>query len=387
MLSSFNFPGKDTRLIRCGSSVYKITVQSSGDPKRFLEEHLSCDDVTLHKELNIAVDTVIAMTRRSKVHPFRTDHLVFMPIDSCQRYLQGETISSNSRTKRKKRPPAKNLFAEPAPKHFKASSRKLNPKLVVTTPVTTPVTRPVSSHISQSSVASRNSMPMFPSGLLHLIKEYAQTPKQDNSENFSPEKAKRILSDIATQLRPSSVQQPAANTPFSILQNRKRVAVKKTVSQLNSDRDSSTTESKTPPFMKPVRTGHQYGLRRRGYSSSVTSSEYSNAETSHSPSGRRDVAHLSLPAPVTTSPGIPVNSGYELPKTRSRTRQSSTERNHQEMPQQTGFFRRQVACDELANSCYLPDVMERTAIEMKTLVAVSRLGAEVKGMKVIMCGS
>ncbi|XP_071834848.1 uncharacterized protein [Apostichopus japonicus] len=368
MLSSFNFPGKDTRLIRCGSSVYKITVQSSGDPKRFLEEHVSCDDVTLHKELNIAVDTVIAMTRRSKVHPFRTDHLVFMPkrkpwkastlltfnqyserlnphpymlvltVDSCQRYLQGETISSNSRTKRKKRPPAKNLFAEPAPKHFKAPSRKLNPKLIVTTPVTTPVTRPMSSHISQSSVASRNSMPMFPSGLLHLIKEYAQTPKQDNSENFSPEKAKRILSDIATQLRPSSVQQPAANTPFSILQNRKRVAVKKTVSQINSDRDSSTTESKTPPFMKPVRTGHQYGLRRRGYSSSVSSSEYSNAETSHSPSGRRDVAHLSLPAPVTASPGIPVNSGYELPKTRSRTRQSSTERNHQEKPQQTGFF-------------------------------------------------
>lgn len=71
-------------------------------------------------------------------------------------------------------------------------------------------------------VFNRNSMPMFPSGLLHLIKEYAQTPKQDNSENFSPEKAKRILSDIATQLRPSSVQQPAANTPFSILQNRKR---------------------------------------------------------------------------------------------------------------------------------------------------------------------
>ncbi|PIK39444.1 hypothetical protein BSL78_23709 [Apostichopus japonicus] len=352
MLSSFNFPGKDTRLIRCGSSVYKITVQSSGDPKRFLEEHLSCDDVTLHKELNIAVDIVIAMTRRSKVHPFRTDHLVFMPkrkpwkastlltfnqyserlnphpymlvltVDTCQRYLQGETITSNSRTKRKKRPPPKNLFAEPAPKHFKASSRKLNPKLAVTTPVTTPK---LNAYVSQWTSAS--------------IKEYAQTPKQDNSENFSPEKAKRILSDIATQLRPSSVQQPAANTPFSILQNRKRVAVKKTVSQLNSDRDSSTTESKTPPFMKPVRTGHQYGLRRRGYSSSVTSSEYSNAETSHSPSGRRDVAYLSLPAPVNASPGIPVNSGYELPKTRSRTRQSSTERNHQEKPQQTGFFR------------------------------------------------
>lgn len=308
MFSSFTFPGKDTRLVRCGSTVYKITVQSHGDPHWFQGEHLLCDDDTIQKELNIAVDIVVAMTRRSKLHQFRTDHLVFMPkrkpwkastlitfqqyskrlnahpytlvltVDSCKRHQQGEL---QSLSKIRKRPPGKYPFAQPASKSFKVSSSKV----ASCAGISTPTTKSVSSSVT-SSAASRKRYLTFDHRVIKLMKEYVQTPNQGSSQTFSPEEAQRILSNIALQLRPQSARQQDATMPFSLLHGK---GVQSCALQRNSKDDEPTTSSchsKSSPANRCYKENRHHKLRKEGHGMTNYSDEYDDADHFYRPSNQ-----------------------------------------------------------------------------------------------------